>query len=363
MGIDKTIIKNFNIKTIHIDHLQSENMKIRHGKSIELEINPDKHEFRKLEIKDDYFGIFQCGVIYSNDMKKLINYSKLTLLSSSDNNLQNLTVAEYKQRVVDVFEYINKEYQIEVEYNFNSLVLAYIEINFTFMLESKFSDYKRVLLMLMRNAPKEKYTDTKDCNMKYATWYEVNEHTNADTLETILICNSARQLIIYNKSKQLRDTKNIALDKDYIRIEYKLKRKDTIRQTFGSTIEDLTDMKIEDFFVENFSNDIITPFAKYREKTIVISSQLLKYFLFDSDRLWYPNFIRRIREYEAKNSVPILIDIEDIIPVLKSSDTGKNWTKKRKAMYAKASISERDLIGNNKKITEILKKCRDDYKL
>ena len=48
-----------------------------------------------------------------------------------------------------------------------------------------------------------------------------------------------------------------------------------------------------------------------------------------SERQWYRDFIRIVREYEQKNILPMIIDIEDIFPILKSYSKG-NYSRRKK---------------------------------
>ena len=356
IGIDKTVITNFKINTIDTAHLYLMKIDLITDKN-SLLISNNNVGIRALKITDSYFGKLECGMTNANPQRKHSAYTKLTLSVSEYNNLQNLNVYEYKQRIKQVLEYIYDKYKIDIIYDFNSLCISYMEINCTFKLKDRFNDYKRALLILMANLPYNKYSYKNKHNIKYNSFYEIDQNCNIAELETLWVKNSSIELIIYNKSKQLKDTKNILSNDDYIRIEYRLKRKDSYIKSLGCTVGKLTDEKIKQFYINCTENDLVKPFESYKCKIKGMFEKVLRPMLEHSEKQWYKDFIRIIREYEQKNILPMIIDIEDIFPVLKEYSKG-NYSRRKKMVLRKAKESERDLIGVTEKINEILDKLK-----
>lgn len=356
IGIDKTVITNFTINTLDIKYLKSIKVDIITDDNSLLKTN-DNIGIRILKLTDSYFGKLECGMTNANPKKIYMAYTKLTLSVSNYDNLQNLSVCEYKQRINQVFKYIKDKYKIDIIYDFQTLSISYMEINATFKLNEDFYNYKRALLILMINLPINKYSYKNNHTIKYKSFYEVNQNLNTAKLETLWVKNSSIELIIYNKTKQLKDIKNIVLENDYIRIEYKLKRKDSYIKVLGSTVGNLTDKKIKQFYINCIENDIFKPYENYKYKIKDIFESVLKPMLEHSERQWYRDFIRIVREYEQKNILPMIIDIEDIFPILKSYSKG-NYSRCKKMVLRKANESERDLLGVTEKINEIINKLK-----
>lgn len=356
IGIDKTVITNFKINTIDIVHLKSMSIDLITDKD-SLLISNNNVGIRKLNITDNYFGKLECGMTNANPQRKYAAYTKLTLSVSGYNNLQNLDVYEYKQRIKQVIKYIYDKYKIDIIYDFKSLYISYMEINCTFKLKDSFNNYKRALLILMANLPVNKYSYKNKHNIKYNSFYEIDQNCNIAELETLWVKNSSIELIIYNKSKQLKDNKNIILNDDYIRIEYRLKRRDSHIKSLGSVVDNLTDKNIKSFFINSIENDLFKPFENYKYKIKGMFEKALRPMLEHSERQWYKDFIRIIREYEQKNSLPMIIDIEDIFSVLKEYSKS-NYSRRKKMVLRKAKESEKDLIGVTEKINEILNKLK-----
>jgi hypothetical protein len=352
IGLDKTAITNFKINHIDIAYLNTlgielvtdTNSLLKSGNGIGI---------ARVKIKDKYFGKLECGMSNANPQKQYRAYTRLELLINKDNNLQNLTVAEYKLRIISVFAYIKNRYNIDIAYDFDTLQLSYMEINCTFKLTHNFSLYKRALIILMSNLPEEKYISKNWHKIKCKTFTEINTEYNCASLETLSVGNSSIELTIYNKTKQLKDLKNINLPYDYIRIEYKLKRKDSRINTLGGTVGSLSDKKIRDFYIDNFQKDIINGYEKYSNKISSLFEPVLIPLLAKSDKQWYKDFIRKVREYESKNGLPMLIDIADIFPILKDYSK-QNYSRRKKMVMIKAQESETDLIGVRDKINEII---------
>ncbi len=356
IGIDKTVITNFTIKSIDTDYLKAMNIEIIENNNSLLKTE-DNIGILKLKIKDSFFGMLDCGFTNANKNKKFVSYTKLTITVSQNYNLQNLNVEEYKQRIKDVFQYINEKYKIEITYSFDTLNITYMEINYTFKLKYKFNDYKRALLILISNMPKNKYSDKSNHNIKYKSFFEINQDENIANLETLSVKNSSIEFVIYNKTKQIKDTKNISLPDDYIRIEYRLKRKDSYIKSIGGVVSNLTDKKLKDFYIKNFTYDIIKPFDSYKEKIKEQFEKELKPFLEKSDKQWYSKFIRIVKDYEINNNFPMLVDITDIFPMLKQYSK-TNYSRRIKMVINKANKYDKSLLDVNKKINEILNKIK-----
>lgn len=354
IGIDKTVITNFKINYIDITYLNCMGIEFITDNSSLLQ-SGNGIGIAKLKITDKFFGKLVCGMTNANAKKIYKPYVKLELIVSENNNLQNLTVSEYKQRISQTFDYIKEKYGIIIGYDFNTLQLSYMEINSTFKLTCDFNSYKRALIILMSNLPDKKYSSKNWHRIKCKTFSEINKEYNCMNLETLSVGNSSIEFVVYDKSKQLKDLKGINLSYSCIRIEYKLKRKDSRLNTLGGTVGNLSDEKIKAFYITNFTNDIVKPYKAYSNNIGNFFENVLRPLLTKSNRQWYRDFIRIVREYEAKNGLPMLIDINDILPILKEYFK-QNYARSKKMVMKKSSQHESDLMGVRDKIDEIIKK-------
>ena len=126
IGIDKTVITNFTINTLDIKYLKSIKVDIITDDNLLLKTN-DNIGIRILKLTDSYFGKLECGMTNANPKKIYMAYTKLTLSVSNYDNLQNLSVCEYKQRINQVFKYIKDKYKIDIIYDFQTLSISYMK--------------------------------------------------------------------------------------------------------------------------------------------------------------------------------------------------------------------------------------------
>jgi hypothetical protein len=252
---------------------------------------------------------------------------------------------------------LEEKYKVKVDYS--SIKIKKLELNATFFLDEPYENYKQAILMIVRNVSSKRFKTKNNSNaIKYATWHEVNVKLGTDKLETVLVKNSSIELKIYSKVKQLQDIGAIPLDVDQnvMRIEYTINDKRILENAFGSDeVQSITDEKINELFKRYFNRDVVAQYYSWRAKNQKELIELVAKHRELNPSRWVDSFIREVRQLEQLNGLPILFDVCDLKKVFNKLDKSKNGSKKFKRFMDKA-VYEQDLVGNTKRIQEIINK-------
>lgn len=357
IGIDKSRLNNIFIKDIdetkinqHQHRDENREIVIEYGDT--PVILQSGRCLRRLKIKDERIGLLSFRYGKRTDGKTHATCSLQLLATNNSNNLQNLTVQNYKKRVVEAFELITRTYGIVLDYS--QAKIKSLEVNATFRLQDDFGKYEKVILMMIRNVP-QVYKDKRSNSLKYHIWREAAK--DYDKLETVLAKNQSVELKIYNKLKQLKDTgaiSNIA-ENNVMRIEYTFKNASTLKSRFGAnTVNALSDEALINMFKWYFVRDIVKPWEKWqKDNKHALCHIASKYMQSGSD--WKQNFFRECREFESTHGLPVLFDVCDMQPVFRLLDKSKNANRKFQR-FKKSAKFETDLIGNTKRMQEVINK-------
>lgn len=281
--------------------------------------------------------------------------SALEMLVSDDGcNLQNLDTAGYKERISDVFGYLQSQYGIVADYS--SVRIRRLELNATFFLDESFEKYRYPLLMIARNVSPKRFG--KGDQIKYASWHGADMAAQTDKLETVLVKNNSVELKIYNKGKWMRDKGiPLAVDRDVLRLEYTIKDSRLLEKYFGdNAVSSLTDEKISQMFKAYFQRDVVTRYYKWYADNIKQLAELI-----DKHRKaevhWIGYFLRECRQYSETHGLPVLFALEDVKTAMKLLEPsgGKNLTNKWQR-FLRQAVYEKDLLGNTRRIREIINK-------
>lgn len=360
IGIDFSWLYGFEIESIDPAYLNSDNVNFVTGIDSKLKTK-EGINIQNLTIKDTYFGQLKCGA-YKNNVVTSIGLSV-----SACNNFRNLTAAQFQKRIDDVFKYVYEKYKVKIKYDFKLLYISKIEINITFKLNGRYSEYRRALFVLISCIPSKRF-NSNSCRGKNATnkiTAIYSSEKGGNYLETINIKNSSRELTIYNKSQQLRDTGKLNLTDDYMRIEYKLKRKDSYINTYlGETVADLTDENISRLFIEMFTEDIIKPTEEFKNKIKNNLKNIINGYIVKNNgkvpTKWIDNLLESSCNYEIKNNISMIIDYTDIIEVINNTKEFKQPRRSIKRLENKIDKTFSYLKNDNQKIDEIIYKI-DHY--
>ena len=112
----------------------------------------DNEQSTFIEIKNSEVGYFK----YNRYKQAGRAFTTLGInVSDGRNNKQNMTAAEYRNRIKTVLDRLERCYGISV--NRENVQARSLEINATFELEDDFEKYSRVIRLIMNNLPKETY--------------------------------------------------------------------------------------------------------------------------------------------------------------------------------------------------------------
>ena len=372
IGIDRSVLCDFIVLKVDTEKLKS-NIQNDFGEKVYTNIVYDDKSPVELEngkrvgkliIKDSRIGKLTVSFEKNNlSGREYVNSSLELMVSEDNNNIQNLDTAEYQTRIIDVFNALEERYGVIVDYS--TIRIKKLELNATFYLNEAYEKYRLPILLLIRNVPPKRYGKTKSNNsVKYATWHEADMQTGEDKLETALVKNSSIELKIYNKGKHLKDIEKIdKIDKDIMRVEYTIKDKRILENTFGDNlVTSLTDEKITNLFRKYFNRDIAAPYYQWASKNHKQLVELTKKHR-EQYQKWTSTFFRECRQYEAIHGLPILFDLEDMESVFRELEpkSGRNSSRKY-GKFLKQAIYEQDLLGNTARTKEIIKKIEAMYK-
>ena len=309
--------------------------------------------FNRLLIEND--GVIDRMIAGSKLMdRKRIDYCNLetTIKNSEVGNLACYTVDEYLDQLIYIQEHLKKQYGIDAD--FSDMTVKELEINRTFKLDGDFEDYHRVINLIMTNLPsymknQMDYKKVVKGNSEYQTYYANSKTTNK----------SKRYLLfkIYNKSKAVEHI--ILITDSYMRVEFRLVGAEKIKKALGThKFAELTDKIINDYFDEQIDKMIVKPFQKWqkdRDKYIV---QLMKNERERDIRHWQSNVLRILQNEEIAQKRPVLLDIEELIPLIDKLNLKANRRCDVKSNFRKQSSKYETVFCNNDhlKIDEIIKK-------
>lgn len=303
IGLDRTVISNFRIESIDFAKLSA------HG-NITLETEgqfaynlKNGSSFRWLKIVDNhFFGTLVAGTRKAERFKQ--DYARLDIRigTNQEGNLQNKLLIDYKRYILEVFDYLYREYGIMADYT--DIKFNLMEINCTFEIQHLFHEYHRILRLIMFNLPQtyKKLGQIQTANKKK---YRLET-------ETFYRGNSSMELKIYDKKKQIEQVYHKTIQNNFMRIEIVLKKPQKIKEVFHTNlVKKITDKQIHEFYIGQFKKLIETPFYKWKydnDKKIyqmIVNNK--------GKRYWINNFLRECRNEEQLRQIPILLDIKDFL--------------------------------------------------
>lgn len=372
-GIDRTVICSFALKSINSELMRNEQ---NNGVDITLDSCVD-HEIglhvpdnateqlagiKRLKLSTNDVGDLSIEWYKNNLTGQQYPQCRLALNISNDgNNLQNLNALEYRQRIRDVFYTLKYKYGIIVDYS--TVAIRQIEVNVTVKLNHEINAYRNVLGLMALNLPDYIYGNEQN-KVKIALWFANNQQNQTTELETIYVKNNNIEMKLYNKIQQLVDTGVLPEQTDNIlRIEYKLKDKDTIVNAFGSTaVTAITDEAIANLFWKYFYRDVVKPWERWHKANLQNVASLMCQYVNADKRYYLNDFIRECRQYERLNGYPLLFDVEDIRYALKVAKGSRGLSKRYFKIKARLT-HEADLFGNIDKMNEIIGKVEQACKV
>lgn len=360
VGIDRSVLYDFNVVDVNVLKLATvptgkdtgRYANIVYDEASPVVTSTGRH-IGKLLVKDPEFG--KLTLSFEKNNLTNLHYVKCKLemtVTSELANLQNLNAEAYKTHVNSVFDMLEQDYGIKIDHS--SVKVKQLEVNATFYLNESYEKYQKPILLLMQNAASKYY------HGKHLSWNEADAIAKKTTLETSLVKNSSMELTIYNKGKQLIDDGLIDpqdLTADIMRVEYRIKDRRILRHAFKSEqVDKITDQKLRNLFQKYIERDLVAPYMEWAEQ----NHNQLVYMVQQhraAEQKWTASFFRECRQFEATHGFPILFDLEDMRSVFKELENGSGRNAGRKfRKFLNSATYEKDLLGNTKRLQEILTK-------
>jgi hypothetical protein len=308
-------------------------------------------EFTRLNIDSD--GVIDKMIAGAKIMgNKKIDYCNMStsIKNTEIGNLACYTVSDYVEHFMAIQEHLTSRYGIEVD--MSDMALKGIEINRTFKLENDFETYHRVLQLIMANLPsymrnQMDYRKVNNGSSEYQTYYATSKTTNK----------SKRYLLfkIYNKTKAIENI--ILLTDSFMRVELKLVGAEKIKKALGTNrFAELTDKIINDYFDNQIQKMIVQPYQRWKKERDKYLVGLMEEQHANSCH-WITNTLRILQDIEIRQKKPILLDIEELIPLIDEVIKSKKRNDVKRTFRHQAQQYEKAFCNNdNLKILEIITK-------
>lgn len=309
--IDKMVLNNLLITDIsNIDYLSDIGI-------LEINPNPDVYSyytdggsFRQLKIKqDDKIDLLSAGTVKTGPVWH--TYCNLhTSVQRYNGNLACYTVQDYQQQVNDIERALKCNYGIVL--NTSMATIKQIEINRTFRLDNDFSEYHRVLQLIMFNLP---YPFARQMDFRKKAAGEIQCDTYYATTKKTAKSKKYQELKIYNKSKQLQQV--ITVSDGWMRVELKIVGASKIKQELGTNdLAKLTDGQINNYFNKMMQKLIVQPYRKWQEQQKKEIKKIMQEQRKINLKRWQIGTLTRILDEEIDRQCPVALDIDQILAVV-----------------------------------------------
>ena len=353
IGIDKTELANFDVISMDLEKITGYSNVILERKTEMNYITQDGIEFGRLQINDNN----EFGTMLIEIRKKMGSYYVYTRMDVyvGDNykgNLNNISVKEYKKKVQNIQIYLSNKYGVDID--ISRIKIRNVEINCTFQIEDEFYKYHRPLRLVMYNL--------SDDSKKTMIVEKNNKQERRLESETFCYGNARWKLKVYDKKRQLYETIGYECDIYIMRIEITLLGLSKVREVFKSNLlEDLTDKKLQEYYICQFRKLIEQKYIKWKEQNqkwlrekIIIYKELYK-------NAWQRKLLSECRDLEMKHRVPIILEIEDLLKQVKllENPKGRHYSRVEKEILAKCNEDDVYRQHDAKKIEEIISKVNE----
>ena len=351
--LDKAVFSNISI-------LEFQDMEGLIEKGI-LEINtsPVKYitaagqEFNRLTIEND--GLIDRLVAGAKLMNgKYINYCILqtTVQKKEAGNLVGYTTGDYFDHLQMIAAHLAFDYGINVD--FSDVSVKELEINRTFRLDNDFSEYHRVINLIMSNLPsylrnQMDYKQVKKDNTEYETYYAATKKNSKSDRYLLLK--------IYNKTKALE--KIIVLTDSYMRVEIRLIGSERVKRAFHTNrFAELTDEIINAYFDGQMQTMIVKPYRKWQEQQRKYLKKLIQEQRKDDIRHWQTNVLRILQNQEIDQKRAVILDVGQLMDIVDTLQLSANRKYDVKSNFRKQAQKYETVFcsGDDRKMEELIEK-------
>ena len=186
-------------------------------------------------------------------------------------------------------------------------------------------------------------------NTEYQTYYATSKTTNK----------SKRYLLfkIYNKTKAIEHI--ILITDSYMRVEFRLVGAEKVKKALKyNRLAELSDQIINEYFDNQIKSMIVQPFKKWKQERDKYLVKLMKDERERDIRHWQTNVLRILQNEEIAEKRPVLLDIEELIPLVDKLNLPSKRRSEVKSNFRKQAHKYESVFCNNDdaKIQEILDK-------
>lgn len=351
--LDKAVFSNISI-------LEFQDMEGLIEKGI-LEINtsPVKYitaagqEFNRLTIEND--GLIDRLVAGAKLMNgKYINYCILqtTVQKKEAGNLVGYTTGDYFEHLQIISAHLAFDYGIEVD--FSDVSVKELEINRTFRLDNDFSEYHRVINLIMSNLPsylknQMDYKHVGKDNTEFETYYAASKQNNKSDRYLLLK--------IYNKTRALQ--KIIVLTDSFMRVEIRLIGSERVKRAFHTNrFAELTDEIINAYFDGQMQTMIVRPYRKWQEQQRKYLKKLVEQQRKDDIRHWQTNVLRILQNQEIDQKRAVILDVGQLMDIVDTLKLSANRKYDVKSNFRKQAQKYETVFcsGDDRKMEELIEK-------
>ena len=238
-------------------------------------------------------------------------YSRLELsIDRGDGtfNLRCWTIDEIKERLREIERYLSDEWGILIDTNCSKFKT--IEVNRTLQLDESYPSYVRPLRTMFQLLPKGKRKNMSEVGGdEHKTFYA------GATREIIKAYDKTNQINLKIKTSNLEIS---LIDEQYLRFELTLNSRKIVDEFGSNEVIRITDDAINSYFDDFIRKNVALrweSFKQQREKQLkkVIREEWKK-----SESHFVENLLLRAFNEEDKTGLPLIMDVDEVKPLLKS---------------------------------------------
>lgn len=310
-------------------------------------------EFSKLLIEQD--GVINKMSAGSRMFgRKKVDYCSLetTIGNEEFGNLYCYSFDDYVDKLRAIQDHLETEYGIVAD--LSDITVKEIEINRTFKLNGKVEQYHRVLNLIMTNLPgqfknQNEWKKVEKGSSRYQTYYATSRK----------VPTSKRYVLfkIYDKTSELERT--IVLTESYMRVELRLVGAEKVKKALHTNrFFEMSDDLFNSYFDDQMEKMICKPFDKWKSTRDKKLLDLMKQQREKDIRHWQTNVLRLLQNEEIAQKRPVLLDIEELIPLIDKLDFSSNRKWDVKSNFRKQAKKYESVFcnGDHLKLDEIIQK-------
>ena len=275
-----------------------------------------------------------------------------TVRQKEAGNLVGYTTGDYFDHLQMIAAHLAFDYGINVD--FSDVSVKELEINRTFRLDNDFSEYHRVINLIMSNLPsylrnQMDYKQVKKDNTEYETYYAATKKNSKSDRYLLLK--------IYNKTKALE--KIIVLTDSYMRVEIRLIGSERVKRAFHTNrFAELTDEIINAYFDGQMQTMIVKPYRKWQEQQRKYLKKLIQEQRKDDIRHWQTNVLRILQNQEIDQKRAVILDVGQLMDIVDTLQLSANRKYDVKSNFRKQAQKYETVFcnGDDRKMEELIEK-------